>query len=456
MLIDADPTDRDRITLERAAGIARLVSDGPLLPAPAVLRDAGARRVGLMLHSRGPLVANGYAARSEEVIGAVTARGWRAEAVTRLGYPRDINRYADADVPTLQTYAGVPCHLLADPVGGLRTRPLDQYVAAYGDAAAQAFGGLAPNVLHAASSWHNGLAMMHAGVRLGAATVYEARGLWEVTALSRGDYPLGTDDARYQLAARMEAAAAEAADAVIVLSEGLAEALAERGVDPAKMIVAPNCAPVRERSNPHEKTDARRLAGFPPDACVVGYLGFVGAYEGLDDLLEAFARARARPEGRTLRLLVVGDGPVLDPLRERAAALSLTDAARFTGRVPRADATRLAGAVDIVALPRRDLPVTRIVPPIKAVEAMARGLPLVVSDLPALTALVEADRTALVVPPGDVAALTDALIRLTMEPDLRASLGAAGLAAAADRFAPDIVGASIERAYERALAARRG
>ena len=77
-------------------------------------------------------------------------------------------------------------------------------------------------------------------------------------------------------------------------------------------------------------------------------------------------------------------------------------------------------------VPRRDLPVTRAVTPMKTVEASATGRPVVASDLPALAELVEDGRTGLLVPAEDPAALATALDRLAEDPAERARLGAAG------------------------------
>jgi glycosyltransferase involved in cell wall biosynthesis len=86
-------------------------------------------------------------------------------------------------------------------------------------------------------------------------------------------------------------------------------------------------------------------------------------------------------------------------------------------------------AIDVFCVPRHDLPVTRLVPPLKPVEAMALGRPVVASDLPPLREIVAAggspgrDR-GLLVPADDAAALAGALASLIPDPELRRRLGA--------------------------------
>ena len=79
-------------------------------------------------------------------------------------------------------------------------------------------------------------------------------------------------------------------------------------------------------------------------------------------------------------------------------------------------------------VPRRDLPVTRAVTPMKTVEASASARPVVASDLPALAELVQDGVTGLLVPPGDDAALADTLSGLLADPGRRQRLGDAGRA----------------------------
>ena len=75
---------------------------------------------------------------------------------------------------------------------------------------------------------------------------------------------------------------------------------------------------------------------------------------------------------------------------------------------------------------------TRTVTPMKGLQAMAMGVPLVVSDLPALVEVGASSGQGLVVPPDDSSALADTLMTLATDPDRRDRLSAAGRVAAAD------------------------
>src|SRR5699024_2614515 len=121
--------------------------------------------------------------------------------------------------------------------------------------------------------------------------------------------------------------------------------------------------------------------GLPSDGVWVGTAASIVGYEGLDLLVDAVTDARA--SGTDLRILIVGDGVELPVLKERAATLD--DAAVFTGRTSPERARAYVRALDVFAVPRRDVDVCRKITPLKPVEAGGLGRAVVLSDLPALT-----------------------------------------------------------------------
>jgi glycosyltransferase involved in cell wall biosynthesis len=126
-----------------------------------------------------------------------------------------------------------------------------------------------------------------------------------------------------------------------------------------------------------------------------------------------------------VHVLLVGDGPDRAALRAHSDALGLAAQLTLPGRVPPDQALAAHAALDIFVVPRTDARVTRLVTPLKPVEAMALGRPVVASHLPALAELLGAG-TGLLVPPDDPAALAKALAELRDDPALRQRLGSAG------------------------------
>jgi len=147
----------------------------------------------------------------------------------------------------------------------------------------------------------------------------------------------------------------------------------------------------------------------------------VNDYEGLDTLVDAVAMLRDR--GRQVRLLVVGAGPALSALRRRAVDRGLADAAVFTGAVPFADVRQHYAAIDVFTVPRADTPVTRLVTPLKPLEAMATARPVVASDLPPLCEIVEPGHTGAIARADDPDSLAAAIEPLLSEPAERSRMG---------------------------------
>ena len=173
---------------------------------------------------------------------------------------------------------------------------------------------------------------------------------------------------------------------------------------------------------PAPREDARRRLGLSMDDEIVGTVSSVVPYEGLDDLVRAVAAlVDERPR---LRLAVVGDGVALPALRRLAADLGIEDRLLAPGRVDRSLAPVWHQALDVFCVPRKDTGVTRAVTPMKPLEAMATSRPVLVSDLPALSEIVEDGVTGRVLPAEEPEAWAAALAALLDDPAAARGLGA--------------------------------
>lgn len=408
--------------LAHAAGpagrlLARLV-DGELAlllqPAPPARRIAPDREAGRdadrVLHlvtNAQPETVAGYTVRTRGITEAQRAAGLDVHVVSRLGFPVNKGRIGAA---VRTEVGGVPHHRLLPLHLPLRA---DEAFRADVERSSRLVEQVRPGVLHAHSNHVNGQVGLALRARHGIPLVYEVRGLLEETWLSRTTRPEAAASDFYRLTREAEGRVMRGADAVVTLSASLREAVIERGVAPERVHVVPNCVDADWLA---AEPVPRRDAGAP---LTVGIGGTLNAYEGVDVLVEAVALLRER--GADVRLLVAGDGPVLPALRELAQARGLGEAATFTGRLRRPELMAAYRELDVFCLPRRDLSVTRLVPPLKPVEAMAMGLPVVGSDLAPLREMLGEDRGVLV-HPDDPAALAAALHDL-VDPDLRARIG---------------------------------
>ncbi len=146
---------------------------------------------------------------------------------------------------------------------------------------------------------------------------------------------------------------------------------------------------------------------------------------GLDTLLTAFGMlADDRP---SVDLELVGDGPLDDGLRARARSLGLEDRVRFRGRLSSTDVQAAMRRCAMLVLPCRidEYGIGHALPAV-LVEAMSCGTPVVTSTVAGLPEVIRHDRTGLLVPPGEPAALAVAIDALLDDPVHAAEIGAAG------------------------------
>jgi glycosyltransferase involved in cell wall biosynthesis len=192
----------------------------------------------------------------------------------------------------------------------------------------------------------------------------------------------------------------------------------ERHVPAEKVRVIWNGAPLDEFAPvPRERAvEVRRGLGIADDATVVGTIGRLSAQKGHRYLLDAAAGlAHGRPD---LRILVAGDGDLMEPLKAQATALGLGGRVVFTGH--RSDVPDLLGALDVFVISS-----TYEGTPLALFEAMAAGKAIVSTAVDGCREVLEDGLTGVLVPPADPPALAAALSRVVDDAALRASLSAA-------------------------------
>lgn len=383
MLERTSPRFAEAVRLrDRLADMATFGEAPGCLATPAVSRVAGRApfngRVLFALHSCGAFDPSGYASRSVALMAALRARGVVPVITTRPGYPWDLAHHRDTPKRADVEYRGLRFQLEPEPQFTLRD-PESRYIEAYAGRLQTLAAANNVSVIHAASNYLNGAAAAAAGRAAGIASIYELRGLWHLTrAFSEPGYDR-TEHYRY--CERREVAACAAVDHVITLSDGLRQWLVERGIPADKISVVGNAAHAHSGTGQDIERAAlavRERHRIPPSAQVIGYLGAIVAYEGLDALVQAHART---PEAQRPFLLIVGGGNQEAALRRMVDSLGSGSRVVFAGRVAPEDVPAHYAAMDAVALPRRDDILTRLVPAIKPFEVLAHRRPLFVSPV---------------------------------------------------------------------------
>ncbi|MEU4324287.1 glycosyltransferase family 4 protein [Nonomuraea dietziae] len=393
------------------------ISPEPIPPRPKVA--IGERVAGRVLHvvtNALPYAQAGYTVRTHRIVSAQKAKGLDPHVVTSWGWPM---LQGHVDAAPFEELEGIPYHrLLPD---GQQEMPFETRgrIILGAERVTELVATLKPQVLHAATDHRNGSISHAVRERTGTPFVYEVRGFLEETWASRDPIRIGSE--RHVLQREREAFLMREADAVVTLAETMAQEIVERGVPREKITLAPNAVDDSLLTADYDGEAFRRAYGIEPGEIVVGSVSSIVAYEGFATLLRAAALTRG------IRVLIVGDGTERENLLALVEELGLKSAI-LPGRVGPEEALQAQSAIDIFACPREDLRVCRLVTPLKPVEAMALGKPVVLSDLPALSELVGSDGAGLLVPPGDPEALAEALADLRDDPARRAEMGEAGRA----------------------------
>lgn len=224
-------------------------------------------------------------------------------------------------------------------------------------------------------------------------------------------------------------------DAVIAHSEhGAARLRDEVGLDPSRVRVIPHGAFDYLTRLPEERPLPPELDGA--EGPVILFFGLLRPYKGLDLLLEAFAQI----EGA--ELWIVGN-PRMEVAPLRAAAQAASGRVRFVTRfIDDAEIPAVFRRADIVVLPYRDAEHSGVL-----YTGLAFGKPMVLSAVGGFPEIA-ATGAARLVPPGDAAALAQALGELTADPAARERLEKAARAAAAGPYSWDAAAAQTLALYE--------
>jgi glycosyltransferase involved in cell wall biosynthesis len=222
----------------------------------------------------------------------------------------------------------------------------------------------------------------------------------------------------------------DAVDRFVCPSMFLHDKLLEAGFEPGRLQHIPNFSSAPLATNPHA-----------PGGDVLS-LGRLSQEKGIDTLIRACALAPAR------RLRIAGEGPLSGALRQLADELAVSTTA-FLGQLDGPEVLDELDHAGVVVFPARGYENM----PLAIVEAMARRVPVVVTDIGGSPEIVSGGGGGLTVPPDDPVALRQAIDRFD-DPVLAAELGDDGVRRVRERFTPEVVLPQIERLYAELTAQR--
>lgn len=349
---------------------------------------------------------DGYVFRTLGILTAQRARGWTTEHFTGP-------RQGKVDGPVQEIdgwrFHRTPAFAGGGPPGLREWREMAHTTRRLMEVARE----LRPEIIHAHSPSLDALPALRVARALGVPVVYEIRAFWEDAGVDQGK---GSDGSpRWRAIRAFDTWLFRRVQAVTTICEGLRHDIVARGIPAEKVTVIPNAVDAsRFRMLPPASAAARAALGLP-EAAIVGFIGSLYHYEGIDLLLDAAARLRAtRPD---VCFVIVGSGMEEAALKARVAAAGLEGSFRMLGRVPNKEVERYYEAMDVMVYPRRSLRLTELVTPLKPLEAMAQGRIVMASDVGGHRELIADGRTGFLFPPDDGAALAAAVERVIDQRD---------------------------------------
>jgi len=190
-------------------------------------------------------------------------------------------------------------------------------------------------------------------------------------------------------------------DKIVAVSEAVKEDIMRYDrIDPSKIEVIPNGIDV-ERFNPEKKTtDIRKEFSLEEDDIVIGFIGRIVTAKGLEYLLDALPYLKG--EFKSIKLLIVGEGSLVEELKERAKKNNIFNNILFTGK--RRDIPEILASIDIFVMPSiaEGLPNALL-------EAMAMGKPIVTTEVGGIPEVIKNEINGLLVPPRNAESLVTAI-----------------------------------------------
>jgi len=439
---------------EKFRGAARILDKGLKIKMPKVGKIQ-AKPYSILYHASQsmPHTSSGYAIRTHGLVSALSTQQFNLQTLLRYGYPLDRNDFGSMKISTQERIDNVDYHFSHSE----RDRNLINYQDVYNFNSLEKYlrrsisyifshsQKMKPEIIHSASNFVVGMAGAKAAKALGIPSIYEIRGFWHLTQSTKRLGYEGSD--HYLLTERLEIETAKMSDHVFTITRALKDILIENGISESKITVLPNAVdPSKFKISKKDKQLEKEL-DFQ-NKVVIGYIGSFVKYEGLDLLLEACAILKKKL-GDCFRVLLVGDGEIMQQLRKQSRFLQLEDIVRFTGRVSHENVNRYYSLIDIAPLPRKGFRVCELVSPLKPFEAMGAGKVLITSSVQALAEIVEDGKTGFIFEKDNAEDLADKLELVISNEKLRTEIGVNANKWVIENHSWDVISKRVIHAYEK-------
>ena len=183
----------------------------------------------------------------------------------------------------------------------------------------------------------------------------------------------------------------------------------------SRLMVLTNAVSKKRFDRVFDREAAKKRLGVE-GSIVLGASGQFLPWHGLSELIGKMGPLAIE---RNLFFLFIGDGPVREGILAQARELGIENRVRFTGMIPITEVPDYLSAVDIAVIPSA----ARHASPMKLMEYMGAGLPIVAPDLPSIRAAINGEDMVAIFPAGDMTAMHNLLLSLLDQPALGKELG---------------------------------
>jgi len=255
--------------------------------------------------------------------------------------------------------------------------------------------------------------------------VFELRDLWPESIKAVGAMK---ESAAIRWLERLEMFLYRRAECIVSVTHSFREALIQRGIDGRKIAVVTNGVDISRFSPRAKELELARELGLE-NCFVAGYVGTQGMAHALETLLYAMEQIQAHPQGKNIRLLLLGDGARKAYLKAEASRMGLTNVV-FLDTVPKEMVARYWSLVDVAIIHLRQTELFTTVIPSKLFECMGMGIPVLHGVAGESARIVQQAGCGVLFESENSAQLAQEMLRLQALPELRTQLSLAGQAAA--------------------------
>jgi len=375
------------------------------------------KRVAYVVSHGKSYASNGYAIRTHGIAAALNKHGFDALCFVRPGRPWDFG--AKKKFAELQkevegvTYIHSPWENFVVP------KDVFERIKVMALKFEELFRIYRPEIVLAASNYEVAFPAYIAAKKLGLPFHYEVRGFWEISRLSRD--PNWENSDGYYEQVELESFLVSHADKLYTLNNAMVQELVRRGADKRSISLVPNAAPTVFNNKINDIKLRSVLFNDQADTFLLGYVGALTDYEGIDTLLQAIASLM----DEKVKLLVVGGNnpvndsdkhdEVLEKFKKQAIDLGLQNKVVFTGRVAHEAVGDYIRAVDACVVPRKPDLVCELVSALKPLEYMAFSKPIIASNVAPQKELLKQGKLGWLYEKGSVESLAQIIIKLRNE-----------------------------------------